>query len=801
MSKTINLGRFDYGEISDQAMFSTNLKENQYALKKANNVFIDDNSGVKKRSGTKFLATGKTLKDNGPESNVYFQDLQILGAIEDVNTSVEICNVPKNTLSYASEYSNPGDTLLGIGLHLQTESIFDGQYTNLFNRFHLIANTVKLVKTTNKGISVFRNSAQGTDGFTVQKNNSKKKMSILSVENFYRHISDGVNADYTVNTKNVKIVTVSNFATLGDILDLDGQGTPIKKEVSAVFIFNSSFDVLGYLLIDVDNLIYNKDRFIGTKGGRLIGFNSINYIPTGATNFPDSYSFFTLTEFFTLGQTIDEAGTQGVARSYYSPMSGYIISPLGDSDVNFNWITSGRYLMAGSNRGLWIMSKEMETVTIDNAYMKNVSKTGTGDIIPVFNNDFIYFFTPEKRTMVKGKFIQGEFVGESRNILSYHIFEKSKPVKMVSAEHGLFYIFVLKENGTISVYHESFNGEFYGWTNFTIDGTILDISSVRSQIILKTLRVTESGNQEYYECFDFRNNETYLDCFVKSTSGVYASTNKMKIYNAVVPIIKKAYIYELKTEYKIRNGLIYDYSKIEYMYTGKVKDLDLSLITAGSEYFYIIGGEQLSINLRAQVFKLNFLDSTPKELTYALGVISGDGITAFKNSFTDSFRLNFAESDIILHKNIYNFSPADYYIDQIVKKVDDLYIYSNANIETEGEHTFFYPAITTPGLAEISQGFIYEGSITPRLFFNLYNGKKSRIHGVIPVVLKTSGIVYRKENNENIYSTFNSEEGELFTGLGERTQLSSSMESVPEIEILAPVGGSMNITSIFMEVE
>lgn len=586
--------------------------------------------------------------------------------------------------------------------------------------------TVGLLEVTASGVKTIYGNAKAIDiGYSIEGNLDNlsyiqwKSLLVITIPN---------TQPLLLNIENATIDTVYNLATTKPLW---GNAFPVDAT-------------------------FHVDRFVFSNEDTLYGGNSAN---SGLT----PYNF---QETFKETITVDIEGVSTpFSDKYYSASSAYHASPISGTDSGFSWIVTGRYILGGSQNGLWVLSKPDGIMSADSLFMKNVSPEGTSAIEAIPKDGGFLYFQGDYKTFCYFEYINSDPVITVLNNSSMHLFEEFKPVRMVNSILPDYIIWILREDGKIVSYQQSKASGISAWALHDFNGFVEDISVTRDKGQDSLLLKINSGGVKRLEVMDL-NNE-YLDSYeylekppesqniektytMERFSGKEVSIISVDIYNAVSENEKIIKIIKVND-----NG-------------------DISIPALINEAGFFIGDNQWR---RGRVI-LPEVNNKPGSFNYSKGAEDINKIVVLnKPEYAGMY--------------LYLFSSFIEYVEIVPFEVRG---YEEVIADNNG-------SFTIP--AEINKGFIgipFNAYIEPRVFSEIHREKKGRVVSIAPVVVKTNGFIYGKKDQLRPV-TLNLESGEDFTGQTEVLSLTANPEHFPGFMIKAAKASRLHIISIYVEVE
>jgi hypothetical protein len=163
----------------------------------------------------------------------------------------------------------------------------------------------------------------------------------------------------------------------------------------------------------------------------------------------------------------------------YTPATSFHYFPLGGDDPGFLWIKSGRFVLAGSVKDVWILSDYDGSVSAQAPNMHKISSLGSADIKGVQTGGALYYFLGDKITMMGLAMGQDGPISIPINNASKHFFKTYKPVKMVLTSGVESRLWILRDDGKLISYQINNQTQLNGdgaWALHDFGGTISDIT-------------------------------------------------------------------------------------------------------------------------------------------------------------------------------------------------------------------------------------------------------------------------------------------------------------------------------------
>lgn len=130
--------------------------------------------------------------------------------------------------------------------------------------------------------------------------------------------------------------------------------------------------------------------------------------------------------------------------------SAFSYNAADDLDQGFHFIKGGTFAFGGSPAGVWMMSNLQKGLDAQNPNLKNHNSEGTYNVKPVDTHAGMVYFTNDGVTLKNFTVSQeGALINDELNKYSKHLFEDSKPVRMVYQRTPDKTIWILKDDGTL----------------------------------------------------------------------------------------------------------------------------------------------------------------------------------------------------------------------------------------------------------------------------------------------------------------------------------------------------------------
>jgi len=501
------------------------------------------------------------------------------------------------------------------------------------------------------------------------------------------------------------------------------------------------------------DVVFHVDRFVFCNESTLFGANSENTA---------DYEAYEFREAFEAVQVYDLNGEDEVLKKeYYSAVSSFRASPLGGSGSGFQWIVSGRYILGGSARGLWVLSDPEGIMSPDHLFIKNVSAQGTNNVPAIPKDGGFLYFQADGKTFCFFEYVQGDPLITALNNSSLHLFEEHKPTMMIYTMSPDYIVWILREDGKIVTYQQDLETKTYAWSLLEFSGEVQDIAFNRvdgeDKILLKML---ENGETTLLE---MSTDSEYMDSYVLKERDTHNNGG---------------------TDY-------YDYVWTETY--ARFANKTVSLVALD---------EKQTVRLDKEV---DYIAKVDDEGNYRIpeeyvGKFMFVGTREWLNSrvVQDGGKITIPAGDIDRNNpdyigfSLYIFNTFNNGADYGTKTIRS---YEEVTADSGGK-------ITLP--EHINKAYIgldYESYIEPRVFSEIHREKKGRVISIAPILNKTNGYSYGGTLDKMQRVTLNDEDGTTFSGQSDKMSVVAPKSYMPSVVVKASKCSNLHIASIYAEVE
>lgn len=484
-----NLGR---GELDPQLTSRTDVRAYFAGAKRARNVSLLSQGGVRRKPGSRFLYDIGT--PNAMLADFVFNDDQLY-LFGFVHQALKVFNIQGALLTTVTGCPWTAD---------QLDQLYWAQAYDTMFVVHPDFVQQKILRT---GAASFTRS-----DFAYETNSAG-----LIRQPYYKHASDEITLTPSATTGNINCTLSSPYwqaGHAGKMIRYKGKQILINTITSSTVAACTVKETLPAATADVD---WDEPAFSSIHGypktvcfhARRLCFGGSKTVPDGVwSSQPDAYFNF----------------DEGTAQD-----GDAIANAIGGQQVNeIRAMISSRHLNIFTDIGCYYVPQSTtKPFAPANFSVSREQPYGISPTRPVEFDGAILFIHKDANVVREFLYddVQGGYTGNSVSLLSGHLLQTPKQIVSVlaGAEQPHNFAFVLNADGTLAQFQSVRAEEVAGWALWETQGTILSAASV-DQILFLLVKRTIGGADKYFIERVVWDDYWTLDCALECTSGTATTT-------------------------------------------------------------------------------------------------------------------------------------------------------------------------------------------------------------------------------------------------------------------------------------